>query len=263
MAGRIVVITGTAGGQGRSAALAFAAAGDIVLGCDIKEAEATETVELARAAGGEMHSLCLDPSDPEQAAALSDFARERWGRVDVLYNNAGSCRTRGPFEDTPFQDWQDTLRYELTIVYTTTHAMWSLLKASGRGVIISTASMCGHQEIMPYRSSAHGATKAGVQALTRMFAAEGAEHGIRAVSISPGIIRTPATEKFWTGTPHEQTIGVGLSAKVPLDRPGTAEDISKVAYFLASSEAAYINATDIVVDGGLLGVSWLAGQPKA
>jgi meso-butanediol dehydrogenase/(S,S)-butanediol dehydrogenase/diacetyl reductase len=119
--GKVVLVSGTAGGQGRAAALAFAAAGARVVGCDVKVHEAEETVALVKAAGGDMRSLQpLDPSDPKQAEAWVHEATAAYKGVDVLYNNAGSHRTHGPFSESSLEDWYATLRFELTIAYVST-----------------------------------------------------------------------------------------------------------------------------------------------
>jgi NAD(P)-dependent dehydrogenase (short-subunit alcohol dehydrogenase family) len=255
--GKVVLISGTAGGQGRAAALAFAAAGAKVFGCDVKEEAAAETVSLVERAGGEMRSLHpLDASDADGAKRWAKAAHDAWGRIDVLYNNAGSLRAQSPFAQSTLQEWDLTIRYELTIVYVSTVAVWPYMVAGGGGVILSTASMSGHREFLPLHTAAHGATKAGVMAFTRMLAAEGAAHNIRAVSISPGLIRSPATERFWSGDEHQQAIGEALVAKIPSGRYGLPQDIADVAVFLASPAASYINGTDILVDGGTTGVSF-------
>ncbi|HXQ53893.1 MAG TPA: SDR family oxidoreductase [Stellaceae bacterium] len=255
--GKIVLISGTAGGQGRAAALAFARAGAKVFGCDVKAAESEETVALVTREGGEMRSLHpLDVSDLESARRWAKAAHDAWGGIDVLYNNAGSLRTKGPFASSTMEEWDLTIRYELTIVYTSSLAVWPYLVARGGGLILSTASMSGHREFLPLRTAAHGATKAGVMAMTRMLAAEGARDRIRAISISPGLIRSPATERFWTGDQEQRAIGAALMEKIPMGRHGLPEDIANVAVFLASPEAAYINGADILVDGGTTGVSF-------
>jgi meso-butanediol dehydrogenase / (S,S)-butanediol dehydrogenase / diacetyl reductase len=252
--GKITLITGTAGGQGRAAAVLFAGEGARVFGCDVNAAGSEETVEIVTRAGGQMKSLHpLDVSDFEQAKRWAAAAADAWGGIDVLYNNAGSLRSIGPFAESTIEDWNQTIRYELTIVYAATLAVWPYLVKRGSGVIINTASMSGHQEVLPLRSSAHGATKAGVMGLTRMLAAEGAPHNIRSVSISPGHIRSPATASHWAEEAH---MSEGFKARIPLGRSGDCEEIAQVALFLASPAASYINGTDIVADGGLLGVSY-------
>jgi len=255
--GKIALISGTAGGQGRAAALAFAKAGAKVFGCDVKEAEAAETVALVEREGGAMRSLHpLDVSDPDAARSWAKAAHDAFGGIDVLYNNAGSLRARGPFGDCTFAEWELTIRYELTSVFTATSAVWPHMVARGGGVVISTASMSGHREFPPLRTAAHGAAKAGVMGFTRMLAAEGAPYKIRAVSISPGLIRSPATERFWSGDQEQRAVGAGMMAKIPMGRYGLPADIAAVAVFLASADASYINGADILVDGGTTAVSW-------
>lgn len=255
---KVVMISGTGGGQGRAAALAFSKAGAKVIGTDVKGDAAEETVQMVTAAGGIMHSLHpLDISTEAGAHTWVSFAVERCGGIDVLYNNAGSLRAKGPFSDTTLEAWELTLRFELTLPFICSHAAWPHLIARGGGLIINTASMSGHREHQPLRTAAHGAAKAGVLGLTRMLAAEGAEYGIRAISISPGLIRSPATEAFWTSNDATQLrIGRGLLAKIPMARYGTCDEVADVAVFLASPQASYLNATDIAVDGGILGVAF-------
>lgn len=103
--GKVVLISGTAGGQGRAAALAFAREGARVLGCDVKEAEAQETVAMVNDEGGQMRSLQpLDVSEPENAATWIKAASDTWGRIDILYDNASSMRAKGPFSESTLED---------------------------------------------------------------------------------------------------------------------------------------------------------------
>jgi meso-butanediol dehydrogenase/(S,S)-butanediol dehydrogenase/diacetyl reductase len=199
----------------------------------------------------------LDPSEPDAAGKWVEGAADMFGRIDVVYNNAGSLRAKGPFANSTLEEWDLTLRYELTMAYVVSHAAWQHLIRCGAGVILNTASISGHIELLPLRSAAHGEAKAGVIGLTRMLAAEGAPHGIRAVSISPGLIRSPATQRFWCGQDNHQTaIGAAMVSKVALGRPGECDEIANVAVFLASSGASYITGVDIAVDGGLSGISY-------
>jgi NAD(P)-dependent dehydrogenase (short-subunit alcohol dehydrogenase family) len=255
--GKIALISGSGGGIGRAAALAFAAAGARVYGCDLKAEGAAETVALVERGGGTMHSLHpVDVSDPAGARAWADAAAAAFGGIDILYNNAAASFNRTPFADSTLAEWEKSLRYELTIVYVSTHAVWPHLVARGGGVILNTGSMSGHVESWPYRSASHGTMKAAVIAFTRMLAADGAAHNIRAVSISPGPIHAASKDWLFAADDARGRVGRAMVEKVPLGRPGLPEEIANVAVFLASSGASYITGTDILVDGGSTGVTF-------
>lgn len=247
LAERVALITGTAGGQGAAAARLFAAEGATVVGCDIDAQLATAVAEEVRKAGGSMSCTApVDLSDPRAAAGWVNDAAERFGGIDILYNNA-SAPWVGPFSEMTWENWRFTLSNELDLIFTVTSAAWPHLIASGGGVVINTASVSAHRGATFIEQAGHGAAKGGVLAMTRHLAASGAAHGIRANSISPGLIITPQIEPFLDepGHPvHE------MLHRHPLGRLGRAEDVARVALFLASDEAAYLNAVDIVVDGG-------------
>ena len=251
--GKVALISGTGGGMGRSAALLFAQAGAKVVGCDVNAENDAETARMVREAGGIMESLApIDASNPEHAERWAQFAVDKFGGIDILYNNGASLRAFGPVVDSTLEQWNDTLRYELTIVYVSTKAVWPHLVARGGGVIISTASLCGHVELPPFRSAAHGPCKAGVSALARMFAAEGRNDNIRSNSISPGLILTPVSASY---EKEDKVVGDLLVAKIPMGRMGQPDEIANVALFLASPQSHYINAQDIIVDGGMYGIN--------
>jgi NAD(P)-dependent dehydrogenase (short-subunit alcohol dehydrogenase family) len=246
LAGKVTLITGTAGGQGAAAARLFAAEGARVVGCDL-DAVGSETVAAeVRAAGGDMVSFGpVDLADPGSAAGWIDDAVAAAGRIDVLYNNASAPRV-GPFEELTLEDWRFTIHNELDLIYTVTTAAWPHLKAAA-GTIINTASVSAHRGARFTEQAAHGAAKGGVLALTRHLAASGARHGIRANSISPGLIVTPQIAPFLDDPEHPMH---DMARSHPLGRLGAPEDVARVALFLASDDAAYLNAVDIVVDGG-------------
>lgn len=247
--GKVALITGTGGGQGRAAALLFAKEGARVVGCDLKVDGAQETVEMVKAAGGEMvSSQPVDLGDGDQVKKWIDFAIQLYGKFDILYNNASAPKF-APIEQMTPEDWHFTIRNELDLVYWACHYAWPHLKASGNGVIINTASVAGMiglaGEIIG--NFAHAATKGGVIGLTKQLTIEGAPHNIRANIISPGVIVTPATEPLLQNPQFKET----FTNMVPLKRLGKAEEIASVALFLASDEASYITGANIVVDGGL------------
>ena len=188
----------------------------------------------------------VDLADPDAAAAWVDAAAERAGGIDVVYNNASAPRV-GPFAELSWEDWRFTLRNELDLIFTVTRAAWAHLIARGGGTVINTASVSAHRGATFVEQAAHGAAKGGVLAVTRHFAASGARHGIRANSISPGLIVTPQIEPFLDepGHPVHEMLRTH-----PLGRLGQPDDVARVALFLASDDAGYLNAVDIVVDGG-------------
>ena len=244
--GKVALITGAGRGMGRAAAELFARQGATVVGCDINADGEAETLAAVTAAGGRMHSQApVDLSTIDGAAAWIAFAVAQAGGIDILYNNA-SAPWVGPFAEMTWEDWRFTQRNELDLIFTVTSAAWPHLVARG-GVIINTASVSAYRGATFIEQAAHGAAKGGVLAITRHLAASGARHGIRANSISPGLIVTPQISEFLDqpGHPvHE------MASSHPLGRLGQPEDVARVALFLASDEAAYLNAVDIVVDGG-------------
>ena len=227
LAGKVCFITGTAGGQGLAAAELFAAEGAAVVGCDIK----VDGIDLA---------------DPEQAASWIERGVAEAGGIDVLYNNASATRV-GRFEDVTWDDWQFTIRNELDLIFTVTKAAWPHLIARGGGHVINTASVSAHRGALFQEQAAHGAAKGGVLALTRHLAASGARHGIRVNAISPGLTGTPQIEHLLEDPDHPMH---AIASGNPLGRMGEPEDVARVALFLASDDAAYVNAAEIVVDGG-------------
>jgi len=245
--GLVTLITGTAGGQGRAAAERFAAEGALVCGCDVNVEGAEETLRRVTEAGGRMTSWApVDLADKQDAARFVDGAVAAYGGIDVLYNNASATRV-GPFSDVTEADWHFVIRNELDLVYVVTSLAWPHLIARGGGVVINTASVAAGRGATFIPQAAHGAAKGGVLALTRHLAASGAEHGIRVNAISPGLIATPQIEEFISDPDHPVQ---RMAASHPLGRIGRPEDVAGVALFLASPDGGYVNAAEIVVDGG-------------
>ncbi|AKV07972.1 hypothetical protein B723_16760 [Pseudomonas fluorescens NCIMB 11764] len=253
---KVVLISGTGGRMGRIAAQMFAREGAKVLGCDVAIQRSEETCRLVREEGGDFFSLePLDLASPIDAQRWIDEAISRWGRIDVLYNNAAGVSIAA-FEDASIEHWNYTIRNELTIAYVAARAVWPQMLKQQKGVIVNVASIAGHLELSGFPAVAHGVTNAGVHALTRMLAAQGAPHGIRSVSISPGLIAdpdaqpSPALDEYGLPTARQ------LWKHAALGRPARAEEIVEAALFLASDRASYITGTDIAVDGGMSSIIW-------
>jgi meso-butanediol dehydrogenase/(S,S)-butanediol dehydrogenase/diacetyl reductase len=244
LAGKTALITGTAGGQGRAAALLFASEGALVAGCDLDEAGALETVRLVSAAGGRMHSRQpVDLSDRAQVEAWIAWAAQTCDGFDVLYNNASTPKMN-PFAKLSPDEWSFTLRNELDLVYHACQIAWPYLIAR-RGNIINTASAMA----LVTRGegySAHVAAKAGVIALTRQLAYEGGPLGIRVNALSPGLVETPITMR-WLHDPAKRR---EREKWYPIGRLGKPEDVAFAALYLASDEASWVTGSNLVIDGG-------------
>lgn len=254
LAGKIVVITGTAGGQGREAALLFAREGAIVIGTDMNVEGSDETVRLAADEGlavTSIHPVDLTQEAPTQG--FIDAVIAEHGRIDVLYANAGATRF-SPIAETSFADWSWVLRHELDIVFLPVHCAWPHLQQS-RGNVILVGSTAGITGSITNTRIAHTATKGGVVAMTKQLAAEGAAYGIRANCVSPGMIRSPATETDLLAPDHPMN---RIARHIPLGRIGDAIEVARCALFLASDEASYVTGSNLVVDGG-----WSAVLPGA
>ncbi|MFD5061727.1 SDR family NAD(P)-dependent oxidoreductase [Streptomyces sp. NPDC058394] len=248
---KVVLITGTGGGQGRVASLIFAREGAKIIGCDIQADANNETVELVRRSGGEMTGIApIDLTDPEQAQRLVEDAVAVYGGLDVVYNNAAMQRF-GPMPDFSVADWRATIAGELDIPFFVTKFAWPHLIRRGGGVIINIASEAGMIAGAVPPMVAHTAANAGVIGMTRQLALEGAPHGIRAVAISPGPVLTPASDR---DLGDNQAARDAIASKTLLKRFAHPEEIVELAAFLASDRAAYITGANYPVDGG--STSW-------
>lgn len=242
--GKIVFLTGIAGGQGRAASILFAKEGATIIGCDVKDKEAAETVEMVRSAGGKIECSIVDLTDPAAARSWIDDGISAQGRIDVLYNNAGNPRM-SPIGEMTLEDWSYTIRGELDIIFHTVSPAWNHFVKQGGGVIINTASIIAHRGYGAIGQSAHAAAKGGVLAMTRQLAAEGAPHKIRVNSISPGTVLTPAL-----GVLSQEQIDE-MDRIQPIGRAGQGEDIAPLALYLASDESEWVTGTDFPIDGGI------------
>lgn len=247
--GKVALITGTGGGQGRVAALRFAREGALVVGCDTNAAEHQITADLLSEEGFTLYgSAPVDLGDHEQAKAWVEAAVAELGQIDILYNNASAARF-APVQDMTIEDWHFTIRNEVDLLFYTTKYAWSHL-AEQKGVIINVSSTAAWGGSKVAGISAHSAAKGAVVSFTRQLAVEGAPVGIRAVSLSPGFIATPGTAAFM----ENPVARAALLDGVLMDRPGEPEEVVSMAVFVASDEASFITGSDIVIDGGLLAI---------
>ncbi|MDH3274749.1 MAG: SDR family oxidoreductase [Gammaproteobacteria bacterium] len=247
--GKTCIITGAGGGIGRATALMFALEGANLVCCDIDEKSAERTVELVTDVGGAIVSL--QPCDLTQESncnQLVELATETFGGIDVLFNNGA----RGYFawiDEMNDDQWYDTINEELHLVFLLCRAAWSELSKS-KGAIVNTASVSAWMGYKMLPGLAHSAAKGGVLSMTRHLAMEGRLHGIRANSVSPGLIETNATTPRLEDREWRRT----MTERVMLGRAGRPEEVAAAVTFLASEEASFVTGTDLRVDGGTL--SW-------
>jgi NAD(P)-dependent dehydrogenase (short-subunit alcohol dehydrogenase family) len=239
LAGRVALITGTAGGQGAIAAELFAAEGATVVGCDVQEASGVDRVDL---------------TVEDEVKGWIDRAAAEHGRIDILYANAGATRFH-PLEEVTGEEWDFVLRHELDVVFYPVKHAWRHLKASDDPAVVLVGSTAGMTGSMTNMRVAHTVTKGGVIALTKQLAAEGAPYGIRVNCVSPGMIETPATRGDLLAEDHPMR---RIAAAIPLGRIGRADEAARCALFLCSDDASYVTGANLVVDGG-----WSAVLPGA
>jgi NAD(P)-dependent dehydrogenase (short-subunit alcohol dehydrogenase family) len=245
--GKVALITGSASGQGRAAALRFAEHGAAIAVIDIDDDGAAETVRRVEAAGAEAVAVPADVSVRRDVEAMVAATLERWSRLDVLYNNA-AVQMSGRLVDCTEADWDRTIATNLDAVFWACRAALPAMLDGEGGSIINTASVLGLIGSEGY--VAYGAAKAGLVALTRQIAVE---YGptVRANVIAPGSIDTPRFRKVAEEMDDPTGFVEGLERTIPLHRLGTAEDVAGIALFLASDLSAYTSGAVIPADGGL------------
>jgi NAD(P)-dependent dehydrogenase (short-subunit alcohol dehydrogenase family) len=245
--GQVALITGAASGQGRAAAVRFARHGADIVIADLDGAGGAETAALVEAEGRGALALVVDVSDRGQVDGMVAATIERFGRLDVLYNNA-AVQMSGSLLECTEDEWDRTIATNLDTIFWACRAALPHLRADGGGRIINTASVLGLIGSEGY--CAYGAAKAGLVALTRQIAVE---HGpsVRANVIAPGSIDTPRFRRVQEAMDDGAGFQQGLLRHIPAKRLGTAEDVAAVALFLATDASAYLSGAVVPCDGGL------------
>ncbi|NLZ89587.1 MAG: SDR family oxidoreductase [Clostridiales bacterium] len=249
---RVVIITGGAGAIGSAMVHSFVERGANVVIADINEDSLKRLAANVSSVKGEVLPVVVDVSSKASAEAMVEKVLDRYGRIDVLVNNAGingSPEDRKPIHEYNDDLWRRIIDIDLTGVYYCSKPVIKHMIAQGKGCIINIASIVG---LVPLRlQCAFAAAKAGVVNLTKAMAIELAEHGIRVNCIAPGSILFEGTRKLFYADP---AVSEAMLSHIPMGKPGEPDDVAKLTCYLASDEAKYMTGSIVTIDGG-----WTSG----
>jgi 3-oxoacyl-[acyl-carrier protein] reductase len=240
--GKVSVITGAAQGIGLATALKFAHEGAIVIVCDVNQAAVDDAVKQCQGIGAQALGFVVDVTQREMVDATVKAVLDKFGRIDVLVNNAGITQD-ARLQKMTLEQFDRVIDVNLRGVFHCAQAVTDTMVAQGGGVILNASSVVGIYG--NFGQTNYAATKFGVIGFTKTWSRELGPKGIRVNAVAPGFIQTPILSTIPEKVIHE------MQDRVPLKRLGQPEDIANVYAFLASDEAAYINGTVIEVAGGL------------
>lgn len=244
LTGRVAIVTGGGSGIGLGIARALAGAGARVALCGRRLVVCEAACEAIRAAGSEAAAYRCDVTQRAEVEAMVDDVVARFGRVDVLVNNAGTGGAARLFLDIEPAQWQETIAINLTGMFLCAQAVGRRMVSQGNGKIINIASV---GSFLPLPCSAdYSASKGGVMMLTRAMALELVRHNIQVNALCPGYIDTGLNPRTI------ERVTAAAASKVPAGRIGRCEDVAGAAVFLASEASDYMVGTSIVVDGGVM-----------
>jgi NAD(P)-dependent dehydrogenase (short-subunit alcohol dehydrogenase family) len=230
----------------------FAREGAAVAVADRDPIAAEETARLIGAAGGHAAVIEADVTDPASVAAMVARCLDAFGRIDVLQNNVGGSVTGDPV-GMDLADFEAQIALNLTSAFLTCKHVLPVMVRQGRGVVTNVGSIGGMRHL-GHDTAGYTAAKAGLVQMTRQLAVKYGPKGIRCNTVIPGMIDTPLLEhrvSKQSGRADLATLRAEARTRVPLGRRGDAWDVAHAALFLASDEAKYITATELVVDGGV------------
>lgn len=243
LADKVAVITGGARGIGKAAASIFAEEGACIVIWDVLD-EGRETAEMLRGAGHTAEFEKLNTRDYKAVEEAAERIYQRFGKIDILINNAGITRDQS-FLKMSHEQFQEVIDVNLFGVFNCTKAIAPYMKSAGYGRIISTSSIVALYG--NFGQTNYVATKAGVIGMTKVWARELGKYGITANAVAPGFVLTEMT----LAIPDE--IRAGAAAQIPVKRLGEPNDIAYAYLYLASDEASFVNGICLSVDGGAVG----------
>jgi 3-oxoacyl-[acyl-carrier protein] reductase len=240
--GKVSIITGAASGIGKATAEKFVREGALVAVCDVNIEAAQAVAEQLRASGGQAQAYRVNVTDKAEIAAMVADVKTRFGRIDVLINNAGIVKDAQLIKMTDEQ-FEDVIDINLKGVYNCTRAVVDTMVEQGGGVILNASSVVGLYG--NFGQTNYAATKFGVIGFVKTWAKELGKKGIRANAVCPGFVATPILSSM------PEKVIQAMEERVPMRRLAKPEEIANVYAFLASDEASYINGAAIEVTGGL------------
>ena len=254
--GKVAIVTGAGRGIGKAIAATLAAEGASVLVVDIHENSAEACAKELREAGSRADHLRVDVGLAQDVRAMTEAARQTFGRIDILCPNA-AIFDASPIETMPEALWDRLLGINLKGVFLCVQACLPQMMAQSYGRIAVTSSITGPRTAIPGMSH-YGASKGGVNGFIRAAALELAKHGITINGVEPGHVMTPAAEAM-----YDAEFRRAVEAFIPLGRLATPDDIARAVLFLASDDSAYMTGQTIVVDGGVTLPEYPPGFPRS
>ena len=243
---QVAIVTAGGSGIGAATAVRFAQEGAAVIVADLSGKRAEAVTAQINAAGGKASCIKMDVSDPEGIQAMIQLTLDTYGRLDIMFNNAGLGEL-ALLEETSLGSWNRTIAVTLTGTFLGMKYCLPIMREQGKGAVVNTASVSGIGG--DYGMSAYNAAKAGVINLTRSAALENAKYNIRVNCVCPGAINTRMAQLL-SGENADAFREVQANAH-PLGRMGEPEEIANTVLFLASDEASFITGEEIAVDGGV------------
>ena len=245
--GKVGLVTGGTSGIGRETAVLFAKAGAKVVVAGRRDKEGQETIEVVRAAGGDGLFVKTDVSKGSEVEALVQKTAEKFGRLDVAFNNAGIEGVWSPIARQSEQDFDRTIAINLKGVWLCLkYEIRQMLKQGTGGAIVNMSSTLGL--VGAAGAAAYAASKHGVIGLTKAAALEIARHGIRINAVSPAVIETSMSERLFSAPQVHKVV----LAQHPIGRFGTSKEIAEAVVWMCSDRASFMTGQSLVLDGGFL-----------
>jgi len=247
LSGQVAVVTGASSGIGRATAETMAKHGArVAVNYCRNRAGAEQAVEAIRRAGGDALAVRADVTQSADVQEMVHAVHQRWGRIEILVNNAGDLLARHTLTDMTEEYWDRIMALNLKSAFLCVKAVWEEMVAHRSGCIINVTSIAARNGGGP-GAAAYAAAKGGLLTYTKALAKELAPHGVRVNGVAPGVISTPYHERH-----SSQELLQRFLTSVPMGRLGTAEEVADVILFLASPAARYITGETIEVNGGML-----------